>query len=116
MLGMSDLGKETQDVFVLAKDFTEVYDIMEAEDPRDIERCILTEGWLIADSREEYSGAFWIATIVYESAKTYDEDGVQYLVKADNIKEAEKIIEQALGEPLIRIKSIEICPFEVYNF
>ncbi len=103
----------TEEIVIVAKNITEAESFI--EDNQKIQRIVVMENWILADKREEYTGDYYMVDTIYESAVTYKDDDIIYLVQAENFSSIEEITKEEAGETFKFIKSSEIIPYRVFH-
>ncbi len=107
------LRNEQEESIIVAKNLKQAEAFL--EDNQKFQRIIIMTNWVIADSREEYTGDYFMADTTFESPVTSKDDEIIFLIQAKNFTELEEIAEEESGIAFEYIKSVEAIPHKVYR-
>ncbi len=110
------ISQEIQRDMILIADSVASAEKLLKDDQR-LERIVIMREWVIADSREEYSGEFHLADVVYDNSivNGNEFESVQYLVQAESFADIEEIVKEETGEVFQFIRTIERSPYQVFE-
>ncbi len=81
-----------------------------------LERIVLMDDWIPADSRSQYQGDFYMVDVSYVSPVNDEIDSIRYLVKANSFTEIEEICKEETQETFDAVKSVDSMPYDVLGF
>ncbi len=110
-LGDGDGDGVQTEVIVSAKNLAGIEKFLDPD--QILSRATIMTNWVLADTRESYSGNYYMVDTLYTSPVDDSEENIIYLVQANNFTELEEITKEEVGESFDRIQSVEVIPHEI---
>ncbi len=110
---LSQSGNKQEEIIIVARNLKQVEALL--EDNQKLQRVVIMANWIIADTRESYSGNYYMVDTIFESPVTAKEENIIYLVQGNNFTEVEEITREEAGSTFEYIQSVEAIPYAVYK-